>query len=139
MIPHRSNALSSLAHAAGRALLLVALGALLVGCGPIQATQRISEAEVAMERARVADADQHSPYEYTSAANYLYKAKEEWGYSQFEAAYDYATQARRAAESALINAREAPWPGHPVLGRDKSPIEADTEAEADVPAPELAE
>lgn len=90
-----------------------------------------------MERARVADADQHSPYEYTSAANYLYKAKEEWGYSQFEAAYDYATQARRAAESALINAREAPWPGHPVLGREKTPIEND--AEPEVPAPELAE
>lgn len=121
MIPLRSNALEPFARLATKALLLVALGALLMGCGPIQATQRISEAEVAMERARVADADLHSPYEYTSASNYLYKAKEEWGYSQFEAAYDYATQARRAAESALINSREAPWPGHPVLGREKLP------------------
>ncbi|RAL22127.1 hypothetical protein DL240_09740 [Lujinxingia litoralis] len=131
MIPLRSDALIACLRRARPLVLMAGAAALLVGCGPVQATSRISQAEVALERARVADANIHAPYEYTSASHYLYKAKEEWGYSQFEAAYDYATQARRAAETALINAREAPWPGHPVLGREKTPPPA-AEAPAEV-------
>lgn len=96
-------------------MVLMALVILTTGCGPIQSTQRISEAEVAFERARVANAEANAPYEFWSAHHYLYKAKEEWGYSDFEASYDYATQARRAAEAALLKAREDPWAGHPVL------------------------
>jgi hypothetical protein len=101
---------------------LIALMAVVIvatGCGPIQSTQRISEAEVAFERARVAEAMVRAPYEYWSAHHYLYKAKEEWGYSDFEAAYDYATQARRAAEAALLKSREDPWQGHPVLSAEE--------------------
>ena len=48
-----------------------------VGCGPIQSTSRISDAEVSMERARVAEAETRAPYEFYSAYHYLYKAKEE--------------------------------------------------------------
>ncbi|MBA2665008.1 MAG: DUF4398 domain-containing protein [Bradymonadaceae bacterium] len=95
-------------------LLALVVLSLSLGCGPIQSTQRISEAEVAMERARVADAEIRAPYEFYSAYHYLYKAKEEWGYSDFEASYDYATQARRAAEAALLKAKEDPWEKHPV-------------------------
>lgn len=84
-----------------------------VGCGPIQSTSRISDAEVSMERARVAEAETRAPYEFYSAYHYLYKAKEEWGYSEFEAAYDYATLARRAADAALLKSKEDPWAGHP--------------------------
>ena len=114
------------------ALALVA-AALLIGCGPVQSTQRISNAEVAMERARVNDAMEHSPYEYYRAKHYLYKAKQEWGYSNFEASRDYAVEARRAAEAALDNTREAPWQGHPVLGRNAHPddIKALSEDELD--------
>lgn len=83
------------------------------GCGPIQSTSRISDAEVSLERARVAEAETRAPYEFFSAYHYLYKAKEEWGYSDFEAAYDYATLARRAADDALRKAKEDPWTGHP--------------------------
>ena len=89
---------------------------LAVGCGPVQSTQRISQAEVAFERARVVEAHQKAPYEYKSAQYYLHKAKEEWGYSDFEASYDYATEAKSAAEAARLKAKEDPWPGHPVLG-----------------------
>ncbi len=98
---------------------LIGLATLLVltwtstGCGPIQSTQRLSEAEVALERARVAEADQRAPYEYYSAKFYLHKAKEEWGYSDFEASHDYATDAKRAAEAALLKAKEDPWEGSP--------------------------
>lgn len=89
--------------------------ALLVvtGCGPVQSTQRISEAAVALERARVAEADQKAPYEYYSAKFYMHKAREEWGYSDFEASFDYATEAKRAAEAALSKAKEDPWVGSP--------------------------
>ena len=92
---------------------LLALTWTAVGCGPVQSTQRLSEAEVALERARVARADQRAPYEYYSAKFYLHKAKEEWGYSDFEASHDYATDAKRAAEAALLKAKEDPWEGSP--------------------------
>lgn len=85
-----------------------------VGCGPIQSTQRLSEATVALERARVAEADRKAPYEYYSARFYLHKAEEEWGYSDFEASFDYATKAKRAAEGAILKAKEDPWNGSPV-------------------------
>ena len=94
------------------AVLFVAF--VLSGCGPVTSTQRIGEAEVALERARVAEADQKSPYEYYSAKFYLYKSKHEWGYSDFEASLDYATEAKRAAEAALLKAKEDPWGGSPV-------------------------
>jgi len=84
------------------------------GCGPVGATQRIHQAEMAMERARVADAQERAPYEYTSAKEFLHKAKEEWGYSDFQAAKDYATEAKRSADAALLKAKEDPFTGSPV-------------------------
>jgi len=83
------------------------------GCGPVQSTSRIGEAAVALERARVAQADQKAPYEYYSAKFYMHKSREEWGYSDFEASFDYATEAKRAAEAALSKAKEDPWKGSP--------------------------
>lgn len=87
---------------------------IMTGCGPVQSTQRISEAAVALERARVAEADQKAPYEYYSAKFYIHKSREEWGYSDFEASYNYATEAKRAAEAALSKAKEDEWKGSPV-------------------------
>lgn len=95
-------------------LLLLVFAAGSVACGPVQSTSRLSEAEVALERARVAEGDRFAPYEYYSARFYLHKAKEEWGYSDFEASYDYATEAKRAAEAAILKAKEDPWEGSPV-------------------------
>lgn len=96
------------------AAVFVMIMAVLSGCGPVQSTQRISEAEVDFERARVVEAHQKAPYEYYSAKYYLHKAKEEWGYSDFEAAYDYARQAKEAARAAILKAKEDPWGGSPV-------------------------
>ena len=99
---------------------LVALAAVLLvstlaaACGPVQSTSRLGQAHVALERARVAEADRKAPYEYYSARFYLHKAEEEWGYSDFEASFDYATEAKRAAEAALLKAKEDPWTGSPV-------------------------
>jgi hypothetical protein len=92
----------------------LALAFLMGGCGPVQSTSRISDAEVAFERARVVEAHEKAPYEYYTAIYYLHKSKEEWGYSDFEAAYDYARDARQAAEAAILKAKEDPWEGSPV-------------------------
>lgn len=99
------------------ACLLAALSA--VGCGPIKSTQRIGQASVALERARVVEAYRKAPYEFFSARYYLHKAREEWGYSEFEASFDYADEAREAAEAALRKTEENPWKD-PVEGRKKS-------------------
>lgn len=107
-------------------LTVVALsGVAASGCGPVQSTAGISEAEGSVERARVHDAGEYSPYEYERAQHYLYKAKEQWGYSNFEAARDYAVEARRAADAALDNTHEAPWQGHPLYGLEEWPEEID--------------
>lgn len=95
---------------------LILVVAVLIGCGPVQSTSGISSAEGSLERARVHDAEQYSPYEYYRAQHYLYKAKEEWGYSNFETARDFAREARRAADAAIDNTNEAPWRGHPIYG-----------------------
>ncbi len=94
--------------------MVVLISVLSTGCGPVQSTQRISEAEVDFERARVVEAHIKAPYEYYSAKYYLHKAKEEWGYSDFEAAYDYAHKAQEAAKAAILKAKEDPWAGSPV-------------------------
>ncbi len=81
-------------------VLLACACALCLACGPTQSTIVINEAEVAVERARLAGAEQRAPYEYFSASEYLHKAKEEWGYSDFEAALDYAALSKQFAEEA---------------------------------------
>jgi hypothetical protein len=96
------------------AIIILILTGLLVGCGPVGSTARIGDAEASLERARVAEAQERAPYEYYMAAYYLHKAKEEWGYSDFEASRAYATEAKRSAEAALLKAKEDPWAGSPV-------------------------
>lgn len=96
------------------ALGLVMWVAMMTACGPTQSTLRLNQASIALERARVVEADRKAPYEYYSARFYLYKAEEEWSYSDFQKSFDYATEARRAAETAILKAKEDPWEGSPV-------------------------
>lgn len=95
------------------AAVMLLLG-VMTACGPTQSTMRLSQASIALERARVAEADRKAPYEYYSARFYLHKAEEEWSYSDFQKSFDYATKARRAAETAILKAKEDPWEGSPV-------------------------
>ncbi len=85
-----------------------------------------------MERARVAEAHLSAPYEYYGAKLYLHKAKEEWGYSDFEASRQYAVEAQRQADAALRKAKEDPWEGSPVPDEalDKASQERAREREA---------
>jgi hypothetical protein len=102
----------------GIACALLILG-VISGCGPIRSTQQINDAKVAFERARVADSYSNAPYKFFRAQYYLHKAKEEWGYSEFEASYDYATEAERAAEAALRKSEEDPW-NDPIPSRSRT-------------------
>ncbi len=86
---------------------MVALGALGLavatgGCGPVESTVLIVEADTALHNAMTVDAKKKSPYEYTAAEQYLHKAREMWGTSDFEYSIDYATKARDLS----IKARE---------------------------------
>lgn len=114
------NVIIHLMSSARRASLLWLIAGLVcltaLACGPVQSTSEISAAEGYLERARVNDAEVNSPYEYHRAQLYLYKAKQEWGYSNFEKSRDYAVESRRAARAAIDNSREAPWRGHPIFG-----------------------
>lgn len=86
--------------------LLPLLGA-FAGCGPVQSTAYLLDADVQLQAARTAGAEKLSPYEYTSAALYLRKAREEVGYSDFEAAVDYSQKASRYANEARSRALAA--------------------------------
>ncbi len=64
-----------------------------LGCGPVQSTSYLIDAETMMEAAKTAQADKLAPFEWTSATLYLHKSKEEVGYSDYEQAVDYAKKA----------------------------------------------
>jgi hypothetical protein len=81
-----------------RAVLLVF--GLLAGCGPVQSTAYLLDAEVQLEAAQTAGADKYAPYEYTGAKLYITKAREEAGYSQYQVAVDFAKKASELATSA---------------------------------------
>ncbi len=90
----------------GLLLALVVLAA-VVGCGPIQSTAALIDADVEVEAARAAGAPQSSPYEFTGAEAYLRKAREVSGRAQYEAAAKFAEKARDLAREARKNALAA--------------------------------
>ncbi len=90
-----------------RILLALPAIAVLAGCGPIQSTAALIDADVAIESARAAGAAQSSPFEFDSAQQYLQKAREVSGYSQYETATRFATRAKGLAEQARKNAISA--------------------------------
>lgn len=86
------------------AMLAAALSVIAVGCGPVTTTQRVADATVAVEAARGVEAEQHATFEYVSAVEYLRKAREEEGYSDYQNAIDLAVRAREFAEQAKARA-----------------------------------
>jgi outer membrane biogenesis lipoprotein LolB len=87
-----------------RLLLGLLAAAALAGCGPIQSTAALIDADVALEAARAAGAPQAAPYEYTGAEAYLQKAREVSGRAQYDAATRFAEKARDLAQDARKNA-----------------------------------
>ncbi len=88
------------------ALVVLALAS-LAGCGPIQSTASLIDADVELEAARAAGASATSPYEFTGAEAYLHKAREVAGQAQYEASATFATKARDLAREARKNAAAA--------------------------------
>lgn len=87
-----------------RLLLVVLALSTFAGCGPIQSTAKLIDADVAIEAARAAGAPQTSPYEFTAAEAYLQKAREVSGHAQYEAATRFAAKARDLGDEARKNA-----------------------------------
>lgn len=83
-----------------RLLALPGVLCALTACGPIQSTAYLLDADVALQAAATARAQQYAPYEYTAASLYLTKAREEAGYSDFEVAVDFAKKASKFANEA---------------------------------------
>lgn len=88
--------------------LLLVLG-LMSGCGPIMSTSRRIDAQEALTKAEAVNADKLAPYEYTLAREYLRKADELWGYSQFGYSSDYAQKSIDMAKEAEEKAQNNPW------------------------------
>lgn len=82
----------------------------LLGCGPIQSTAYLLDAEVQIEAARTAGADKLAPYEWTSANLYIRKARMTVGHSDFEAGVSFAQKASKFAREARDKAMGAPNP-----------------------------
>ena len=106
----------------------VALAAGAFACGPTQSTILINEAEVAFEKARLNEAEKKAPYEYHSAGEYLHKAKEEWGYSDFEAALDYAALSKQFSEEAI---KKVKGTSDGMLGKDRKEKKSDKKGPPD--------
>jgi Domain of unknown function (DUF4398) len=96
---------------------VLALGTVLA-CGPVQYITQVSKtASAELASAKAANADKYAPYEYTSAVEYLHKAREEEGYADHEAAVHFgkvaADMAQKAREIALAQAASGAPPATP--------------------------
>lgn len=87
--------------------LVPLLGLLLVapGCAA-RASYFLMDAARTVQDARDADAEARAVYEYTLAEEYLKKAREEDGYSDYQAAEQLARRAREEALRAVETAGE---------------------------------
>ena len=74
---------------------------LAVGCGPVEYINQVgNRAASAVSAAKLASAERYAPYEYTSAQEYLHKAREEAGHAEYEDAIDYGHKAEDFANRA---------------------------------------
>ncbi len=109
-------------------LSVLSLLSVLAGCGPVRSTSVLIDAEVQLQAARTAGAEQRAPYEFTAATLYLHKAREEVGYSQYEVgmalaekALSYATQAKEAALAQVQPEAPPPLPASPAAQPEPKP------------------
>lgn len=104
----------------------VLIGGLAIGCGPITAHQSIRQATISVEAARAAQADRYAVYEFVSSVEFLKKARELEGYSEFQDAVNLAKTAAEYADKAKTRALNNPSRGlSPVPG--STPVEGDAD------------
>ena len=83
-----------------KVLCLISAGCSLLSCAPIHSGVQIVNAHALVQAARVAGAGQSARYELALAHEYIHKAREEYGYSDFSAAELYAEKAMKFAQTA---------------------------------------
>ncbi len=90
-------------------ILLIAFSfmAMLVSCGPVKSTMVINDTERLLDRAQTIQADKKlsSKYYYYAAEEYLKKAKDEEGHSDFESAEHFGKKALNLARKAVKKAK----------------------------------
>ncbi len=89
--------------AAGLALIAL-IATLATACGPALTTGRLNSAQEAVAAAAEQGAADSAVYEFVLAEEYLKKAQEEWGLSDFKAVREYAELAERFARLAAERA-----------------------------------
>jgi hypothetical protein len=71
------------------------------GCGPVEYISQVSsKAASAVSAARLAQAERYAPFEYTTAEEYLRKAREEGGYAEYQDAIEFGRKAEDFANRA---------------------------------------
>jgi hypothetical protein len=78
-----------------------------LGCGPVQyLTQVSSRAAAGLAQAKEAGAEQAAPYEYTKAAEYYHKAREDAARSNYESAIDWGRRSQDCSRKAIERASQ---------------------------------
>lgn len=88
-------------QAPGRFFLVLTLTLVLCGCGVVRSTQAVQKAMDTYTRAQRAGAAERATYEFTLGAEYLQKAREQAGYSDYASAESLALQANGYLRKAL--------------------------------------
>jgi len=105
-----------------------ACAALVVGCGPIEYLNQVTnKASSAVAAAKAAHGDKYAPYEMTAAQEYLHKAREEAGYAEYQDAIEYGRKSEELANRALAIAlsqssqslKQANPPSHPAPAAER--------------------
>lgn len=90
-----------------RRLAQIVLIGLLAGCGPIQSTSVIIDAQAELAAATTANARDLAPFEYVAAEAYLHKAREEQSYADFQVSVEYGEKSLDCARVARMRAESA--------------------------------
>lgn len=112
-------------------LLLAALGLAFSGCGIVRSTAALKDATTQYEEARRAGAAKKARYEYVLGVEYLRKAQEEAGYSDYSTAEKLARQATAFLKKA-VNAAEGKEES-PSAPEDDAPVRRPTSEDEDLP------
>src|SRR5262249_29220646 len=90
-----------------RSIALLLLISASAGCGPIEYITVVTfDASKAVQEAKASRAAELAPYEYTSAVEYLHKAREVGGYARYHDAIQLGKKARDFGHEAVKLSRE---------------------------------
>jgi hypothetical protein len=84
------------------------VASVVLGCGPVEYLGQVRhKAARAVAEAKQAGAERSAPYEYTSAVQYLNKAREEAGQAEYQIAVEYGRRSEDFAHRARAIAEQA--------------------------------